>query len=355
MAFNEELAIRQLIAMYRAGFQDIIEILIDKDARGLSTRHQRALLGNVHQILFAMDTEADLWIQDVVGKVYSSTTSDIITTLVDMGYPKPTDSFSRVHQRAVDVIGQNMSGNLKNATQYVGRRVDDVFRQVGLEQTGKKLVTGASWQEMKSNLVEDMLSKGQTGFVDKLGREWRLDSYAEMVARTTTREAASTATINQCIKSGCDLVQVSTHYPTCHLRVPIQGKVYSLSGTDKRYPAYGEETRIPVHPNCRHVLTPYNRELDLNAEKVEKHSNTSLTEDTRTEQEKAAYKDTQDQARIANNKRNARETLYTPSAPEEDKIKAAKRLDGIYKRTGGRPTPRDAKLMKPYIDANAKK
>lgn len=63
-----------------------------------------------------------------------------------------------------------------------------------------------------------------------------------------------------------------------------------------------------------------------------------------------AYKETQGAVTIASNKRKAREVLYTPSAPEDDKIKAAKRLDGIYKRTGGRPTPRDAKLLKSYED-----
>jgi hypothetical protein len=77
---------------------------------------------------------------------------------------------------------------------------------------------------------------------------------------------------------------------------------------------------------------------------------TSLTEDTRTEAEKEDYKDTQDAVRIASNKRKAREVLYTPSAPEEDKIKAAKKLNGIYERIGRRPTGRDAKLLKPYED-----
>ena len=73
-----------------------------------------------------------------------------------------------------------------------------------------------------------------------------------------------------------------------------------------------------------------------------------MIEDARTEAEKEAYKDTQDAVRIASNKRKAREVLYTPSAPEEDKIKAAKKLNGIYERTGRMPTGRDAKLLSQY-------
>jgi len=135
------------------------------------------------------------------------------------------------------------------------------------------------------------LDKGQTAFVDRLGRKWRLDTYAEMVARTTTREAASVATLNTCQEYGQDLVRITVHYPTCEICAPLQGKVYSISGNDDRYPKLTDERRPPIHPHCRHVLAPYVRELDDNAEETEQHSNTSLTRDPRSEAEKQAYEE----------------------------------------------------------------
>lgn len=357
MAFNEEQHIQQLVTMYRAGLRQIVEILVNMDVKKLasgSARYRKQILRNVAGILHDMDKNADNWILSVVGRKYSASLADTIVILNKLGFTSPVRSnFARVHQRAVDVIAQNMSGNLRNATQFVGRRVNDIFRQVALEQTGAKLVTGASWQEMKAKVIQELLNKGQTGFVDKLGRQWRLDSYAEMVARTTTREAASVATINQCLEYGQDLVQISTHYPTCHLCAPLQGKVFSISGNDKRYPKYGEEVRIPVHPNCRHVLTPYSRELDPNAEETQKYSNTSLTKDTRTEEEKKAYKETQDAATIKRIRRRSREVLYTPSAPLEEKIKAAEKLKSTYEKTETKPVGRDASIIKQYEELKA--
>ena len=356
MAFDEEQHIQQLVAMYRAGFRQIIELLHNMDAKKLasgSARYRKQILRNVAGILQDMDKNADNWIISAVGRAYSASLADTIVILNKLGLSPVRSNFARVHQRAVDVIAQNMSGNLRNATQFVGRRVNDIFRQVALEQTGAKLVTGASWQEMKAKVIQEMLNKGQTGFVDKLGRQWRLDSYAEMVARTTTREAASVATINQCLEYGQDLVQISTHYPTCHLCAPLQGKVFSISGNDKRYPKYGEEVRIPVHPNCRHVLTPYSRELDPNAEETQKYSNTSLTKDTRTEEEKKAYKETQDAATIKRIRRRSREVLYTPSAPLEEKIKAAEKLKSTYEKTETKPVGRDASIIKQYEELKA--
>ena len=356
MAFNEEQHIQQLVTMYRAGLRQIVEILVNMDVKKLasgSARYRKQILRNVAGILQDMDKNADNWIISAVGRAYSASLADTIVILNKLGLSPVRSNFARVHQRAVDVIAQNMSGNLRNATQFVGRRVNDIFRQVALEQTGAKLVTGASWQEMKAKVIQEMLNKGQTGFVDKIGRQWRLDSYAEMVARTTTREAASVATINQCLEYGQDLVQISTHYPTCHLCAPLQGKVFSISGNDKRYPKYGEEVRIPVHPNCRHVLTPYSRELDPNAEETQKYSNTSLTKDTRTEEEKKAYKETQDAATIKRIRRRSREVLYTPSAPLEEKIKAAEKLKSTYEKTETKPVGRDASIIKQYEELKA--
>ncbi len=249
-----------------------------------------------------------------------------------------------------------MADNLRNATQFIGRRVNDVFRQVGLEATGEKLTAGETWVDMKQKVIEKLLDKGQTAFVDRLGRKWRLDSYAEMVARTTTREASSIATINTCQEFGIDLVQISTHYPTCEKCAPLQGKVFSISGKDKRYPRLADEYRTPIHPNCRHVLMPYVRELDENAEETQRYSNTSLTEDPRSEEEKETYKEMRDKVTIQTIRKRAREILYNENTPLEDKVKAAEKLKRSYEKEGKKPTGLDASIIKQYdeyIDKNA--
>lgn len=352
MAFSEERYIQQLVAMYRTGFQAIVESIRQSEAKGRSIRYQKEVLSNVGRILQQMDEYADRWIEQVVGGVYSASVAETIAQLRSKGITTEalgvSGSFAAVHQRAIDVIAQNMSDNLRNATQFVGRRIQDIFREVSLEQTGLKLVTGASWQELKKKLVQELIAKGQIGFKDKSGRQWRLDSYAELVARTTTREAASVAIVNQCNEYGHDLVQITTHYPTCEICAPLQGKVFSLQGEDKRYPKLTDEYRPPIHPNCRHVLVPYVRELDPDAEDLERFSNTPLDKDSRTEDEKQAYKEMRDKVTIKRIRRRSREVLYNPSASPKDKEKAAKELDRTYKKTGKRPTGRDGKILKQY-------
>lgn len=292
MPFDEEKQIQQLIEMYRQGFEEILRIIVEKEAKGQWTRYWRDLLLEVKAILQQLDQYADQWIEQVIGQVYSQAAAQTAVFLFNLGMEKRAHpDFAQLHQRAIDVVAQNIADNLRDATQFIGRRINDVFRRVGLEQTGRKLAAGQTWQDMKQKVVQQLLDKGQTAFVDRLGRKWRLDTYAELVARTTTREAASVATLNTCREYGLDLVRITTHYPTCEKCAPLQGKVFSISGRDKRYPKLTDERRPPVHPNCRHVLAPYVRELDDNAEETERFSRRSLDKDPRTEAEKRAYEE----------------------------------------------------------------
>nr|WP_159444459.1 phage minor capsid protein [Carboxydocella sporoproducens] len=237
---------------------------------------------------------------------------------------------------------------MHDSFQFIGRRIDDQFRRVALEEAGRKMASGTTIKDMKQRVIQRLLDQGQTAFVDKLGRKWRLDSYAEMVARTTTREAASAATINTCREAGLDLVKITTHYPTCEKCAPLQGKVFSISGEDKRYPKLMDEYRPPIHPNCRHSLHPYVRELDPEADKVQKYSNTSLTKDPRSEEEKQAYKEMRDAVTIATNRKRAREVLLSENAPLEEKMEAYKKLKKTYEDTGKKPVGFDAQVIKHY-------
>ncbi len=351
MPFDEEKQIQQLIGMYRQGFEEILRVIVEKEAKGQWAQYWRDLLLDVRAILQQLDDHADRWIEQTIGQVYSQAAAQTAVFLSQLGIEKQTSpEFAQAHQQAIDVVAQNMADNLRNATQFIGRRIDDVFRQVGLEQTGRKLAAGQTWQDMKQKVIQGLLDEGQTAFVDRLGRKWRLDTYAEMVARTTTREAASIATLNTCQEFDLDLVRITTHYPTCPICAPLQGKVYSISGKDNRYPMLTDERRPPIHPRCRHVLAPYVRDFDDNAKETERFSNEPLDKDPRSEAEKQAYAEMRDAVTIATNRRRAREVLLNEAVPFPEKLKAAQKLQRSYEKTGQKPAGIDASFLKQYRD-----
>jgi hypothetical protein len=89
-------------------------------------------------------------------------------------------------------------------------------------------------------------------FIEINGRMYRMNKYAELVARTAMRESQTAATLDLCRQYENDLVQWSDHGTVCEICIQFEDKIYSISGTSLDYPMLEEEP--PAHPNCQHVL-----------------------------------------------------------------------------------------------------
>lgn len=287
-----DIAADQLVKIYQRGYIEVLQRYNEIATAGNDTKHTRALLNEIMNILNELDTHSVSWIESIIPEAYAKGYQAAY-----MLYPKldkreiMAKSFSGIHKQAIEVIAYNMQSALLDATQKVGRQAQDLYRKVGLDATRKRLMLGEDRKWTQEEIKRALEDNGITAFIDKAGRNWRLDTYAEVVARTTPRETITHGTINRLLEEGRDLVQVSSHSPTCNMCAPLQGKVFSLTGKTEGYPEYKDY--IPVHCRCRHTLMGYIPELDSKADEVKEFSNTSLTKDNRTQQQKAAYEEEQ--------------------------------------------------------------
>ena len=78
--------------------------------------------------------------------------------------------------------------------------------------------------------------------------------YAELVARTKFHQAHSQAALAQGANYGTDLMQVSSHNTITKICMDFEGKIFSMSGKDKRFPPLTDSP--PYHPNCLHLIFP---------------------------------------------------------------------------------------------------
>lgn len=224
-----------------------------------------------------------------------------------------------IHTEAVYNIAREMQFHIEEGLAQAGRQIqryadtarDEALRAAGLLTSGEKIAAGATTIDMKNRMIEQLKTEGfMTVQYGQGARAYRvpLDVYANMVARSTTREAGNIARENQLTENGYDLVEMTEHYPTCEVCAPLQGRVYSISGKDPRFPALSvafSSGYHNVHPNCRHSIVPWLESLHT-LEEVEaaiRKSNTPI-EDTRSRQEVELYKKQQ-----AEN-RKARQDLY---------------------------------------------
>jgi len=227
-------------------------------------------------------------------------------------------AFASLHNETIYVIAREMQHQLNDAlitvgrqvTRYVDRAQDEALRQAGLRQTGIKNASGGTVGDMQRALVEDLREHGFMTVQYGSGTQARqvpVDVYAATVARSTTREAGNTARLNQLTANGYDLVKMTEHYPTCDVCAMHQGRVYSISGNDKRFPplslAFGKYNN--VHPNCRHVVGAWIESLQTPEEvKTAISESNRPFKDTRSLREVKLYNEQQDK------NRRARETLY---------------------------------------------
>jgi hypothetical protein len=161
---------------------------------------------------------------------------------------------SKINREAVQTIGDALEERLVEATDTVGRRVDDVFRKVGLRIAAQQITDEKTLEAAVAQTTRTLREGGVTAFVDKTGRTWGLERYAEMAIRTTTAEAINQGAYNAIVARGMDLAQVNSVEAPCPICKPFDGNVYSLTGAAEGYAVLPDLP--PFHPRCRHFLVP---------------------------------------------------------------------------------------------------
>jgi hypothetical protein len=250
-----------LIRLYRAEAQRLriqLRSALASEAIGTAVYRKRQL-EEVRRQLAALGQRTRATPIELVAAGY-----DRGARIVDIAASRPVMTgyaFSGVHQRPAMVIADNIASRIEGARQLVGRRVEDVFRQAGLEAIGQGIIGGEARRETSKALVERLVKEGVTGFVDARGAQWQLDTYAEMAVRTTTREAVSAGTANRMRETGQQLITISYHATRCEICGPYEGNTYALPGEE--VDGYDTIDQLPpFHPNCLHVATPAGANID---------------------------------------------------------------------------------------------
>lgn len=140
------------------------------------------------------------------------------------------------------------------------RSSSDVLRAIAIESgtVEYKEANEFTRRLMSQDILDRFADRSVAGKIDTGGRRWRLDSYAELIARTQTGNAARQAHMNRQQQYGLDLVRISSHSPCSDLCRPWQGRVFSMSGKSEQYPPLSDATSGGLyHPNCKHSQSAY--------------------------------------------------------------------------------------------------
>lgn len=276
-----------LIKAYTEAQTKLINVISQKLTRSSNIAYQRKLISQTNEVLTDLLRQSNEWSNEFIPLEYKKGVERVVRQYEEMGIASATyDQFSRLHQGQIDILIQNTVDNFETATNFVGRNINDTIRQISIESVRQATLTGGTVQSIRKDLTQKFIDNNILAMRTRNGRNINLRAYAETVARSTTRESQNLAQINHMQYQNKDLVQMSSHLTTCPVCAPLQGRVYSISGTSTEYPpltrAYTGD-HANVHANCRHVLSPYEPELDEAVNQTREFSNRSFDIDPRSQ------------------------------------------------------------------------
>ena len=257
--------INRLVKFYEQAEREILEQINKTLLAGKKDEleYLKQMRQNIDAILRQLREGNKEWCMQAIPSVYSEGMKNADVMLKDIG-AAVTAGFGAIHQQAAQVLAENTFQRLEDVVQVIGRQVNDIYRELALENVRGTVVGYDTWKQVANRYREQLAERGVTGFKDRSGRMWNMRTYTEMVARTTTMEAHLQGTANRLVEQGHDLVKVSTHRGACPLCEPWQGEILSITGKTKGYPTLEEAKAAGLfHPNCRHAYGLY---IDLEKE-----------------------------------------------------------------------------------------
>ena len=266
--------INRLVKFYEQAEREILDRLNRALLRGNKTEYLAQMKKNIEAILQQLREGNRTWCEQAIPRVYSQGLYSADAMLKDIGATVKA-GYGAIHQQAAQVLAENTFQRLEDVVQVIGRQVNDIYRELALENVRGTVVGYDTWKQTARRFREQLAERGVTGFKDRSGRMWNMRTYTEMHARTVCMEAHLQGTANRLVEQGHDLVKVSTHLGACELCQPWQGKILSITGKTKGYPTLEEAKAAKLfHPRCRHA---YGLHIDLDKEIEELEAELNLS------------------------------------------------------------------------------
>lgn len=294
--------------------QELIREITRKRNVGHVEYAEVAALERVQKILQNMVDTSWSYVPVMIEKIFYHSDKDAAgyTNARTITGMRSVTQIAIMEQLANNLQGElmEMAGTAKRSVENVftiARLENDPYRKLALEQILRQEAAGKPWIKSSQDLVKELETNGITGFTDKAGRKWSMQAYGNMAVRTTARQAEVAALLTS---DEYDLWQITKVGTTCPVCAPLEGRVYSKSGTNPDYPpltvAFGKvdpygsndlsNTYLNIHPNCLHSLVKYTT-IGKSAEQIQKDKNFSsveknpLSRDPRTKKQIAAYRE----------------------------------------------------------------
>lgn len=232
---------------------------------------------------------------------------------------------------AQDEAKKNVSLVTKLRNDYFKLKNTPLNSSAEREQAKKELEKGSQADKVAFELGETLRKQGLFAFVDKGGKRWTLENYCAMTTRTVAQQSTNLGQIFA--QEDHDLYYIVPHTGSCPLCAKYEGRVYSRSGKNKKYPPLSsafhkidpngsddlDNTYWSIHPNCRHKIIRYvEKAHSQRQQRIIRQQSTRPFELTEKQQEEQRYYKERERVQTDRNAALAEFKMYLQVMPPKD-------------------------------------
>lgn len=169
--------------------------------------------------------------------------------------------------KSIEDLLKTFDQNIKTQIMTLGnmmiKQARDLYMSIVLKTMAETVTGVKTLRSAIADIATETLSNGIPAFVDRAGKKWSIEGYAQMLSRTTIRQITTDVSFKTFDNNNIDLIEISSHLGARPLCAPYQGRVYSRSGNDPIYPpfsstSYGQPAGL-FGINCTHRMYPFQR------------------------------------------------------------------------------------------------
>ncbi|MDW0113774.1 minor capsid protein [Sporosarcina saromensis] len=257
--------VEKFVKLFELSSMNILALIQSSTIDGLTKQRKTELLADIGAIIATVQGDSTDLILSIIEKAYKNGSKEAVDEMRVQGKKDVDATFkSRIHQEAVQRIIDEAFYNVLEATDFMTMDVKQRIESIIQRANQSSLVEGLTRREATKRAVAEVTDKGITGIITKNGANVPVEKYLSGAIHFHQRKAHVDGSINRMIENGQDLLYVNSVGITCSMCAQYQGRVYSISGQDKRFPPLLQ--RPPYHAHCVHSAYPWNIEYQDEAD-----------------------------------------------------------------------------------------
>ena len=259
--------IDDLIDLYKSSYKKLSEEIVTATESGKIQKVR--VMARINAELTSLGVDVNEWVKREIPQYYMDGANQAIQDLkalgVDVSKPSGMAAINRQAIAALlDDVSLSFAESIRTLSRNSRKLLTDVQRQQINLTIAKGRLEGADLKAIVSGVKDTLKQDGLGVLVDKAGRTWTFDNYADMLVKTKIVEARNQGLANRMLQNGYDLVQISTHASKHEACRVWEGKILSISGSTPEgtelpggFVVSGtlEQAKIAglFHPRCQHA------------------------------------------------------------------------------------------------------